>query len=118
MSGKFIKDSKLLGKPEYTLTVNGQEYGLGGNGGVTQTVDIQADGDELQLSADVVYLNDYMDHAEKTYKVCTLDMEVQAPKSVALKEIDNAEPLKITAKKNGKPLTKEQWENATVELAQ
>lgn len=116
LSGKFIKDSKLLGKPEYTLTVNGQEYGLGGNGGVTQTVDIQADGDELQLSADVVYLNDYMDHAEKTYKVCTLDMEVQAPKSVALKEIDNAEPLKITAKKNGKPLTKEQWENATVEL--
>ena len=43
-------------------------------------------------------------------------MEVQAPKSVALKEIDKAEPLKITAKKNGKPLTKEQWENATVEL--
>lgn len=40
LSGKFIKDSKLLGKPEYTLTVNGQEYGLGGNGGVTQTVDI------------------------------------------------------------------------------
>ena len=117
LSGKFIKDSKLLGKPEYTLTVNGQEYGLGGNGGVTQTVDIQADGDELQLSADVVYLNDYMDHAEKTYKVCTLDMEVQVPKSVALKEIDNAEPLKITAKKNGKPLTKEQWENATVELS-
>ena len=105
MSGKFIKDSKLLGKPEYTLTVNGQEYGLGGNGGVTQTVDILADGDELQLSADVVYLNDYMDHAEKTYKVCTLDMEVQAPKSVALKEIDDAEPLKIKATKYGKPLT-------------
>lgn len=45
-----------------------------------------------------------------------IGVALQAPKSVALKEIDNAEPLKITAKKNGKPLTKEQWENATVEL--
>lgn len=116
LSGDFIKSSNLLGKPEYTLTINGQEYGLGGNGGITQTVDVQADGEELKLTADVVYLNDYIDRVEKTYKVCTLDMDVQAPKTVSLKEIDKAEPLKITAQKNGKPLTEEQWENANVEI--
>lgn len=118
LSGKFIKDSNLLGKPEYTLMVNGKEYGLGGNGGITQNVDIQADGEELQIAADVKYLNDYTDHVEKTFKVCTLDMEVQAPKSIALKSIgEDPEPLKIKAMKNGQPLTEEQWENATVELA-
>ena len=116
LSGDFIKSSNLLGKPEYTLTINGQEYGLGGNGAITQTVDVQADGEELKLAADVVYLNDYIDRVEKTYKVCTLDMDVQAPETVALKEIDKSEPLKITAQKNGKPLTEEQWENANVEI--
>ena len=118
LSGKFIKDSKLLGEPQYKLVVNGEEYGLGGGKGSTQSVEIEVDGDTLELGADVVYLNDYTDHMEKSYTVCTLDMEVKAPSSVALKAIaDDPEEIQIKAMKNGEPLTEEQWKQAEVDIS-
>ena len=57
LTGEFIENTSLLGEPEYKLTVNGEEYGLGGSSGAYQSVEIQADGDTLELSADVTYLN-------------------------------------------------------------
>ena len=116
LSGKFVKESKLLGSPTYKLTINGEEYGLGGSG-LSQETSIDVEGDELQLSADVVYLNDYTDHVEKSFKVCTLDMEVDAPKSAALKELEKTPAtIQIRASRNGQPLTEEQWNNASVEI--
>lgn len=117
LSGKFIKESKLLGEPQYKLTVNGEEYGLGGGKGSVQSVEIEVDGDTLELEAEVVYLNDYTDHTEYVYKVCTLDMEANGPSSVELKEMeDDPEEIRIKAMKNGEPLTEEQWNQAEVEI--
>ena len=118
LSGKFIKESKLLGDPQYKLLVNGQEYGVGGGKGATQTVDIEVGGDTLELEASAVYLNDYVDVVKKTYKVCTLEMDVKAPSSIALKSIgETPEKLQIQVMKNGKPLTKEQCEKAMVDIS-
>lgn len=115
LSGKFIKDSKLLGEPQYTLVVNGEEYGLGGGKGSTQSLEIEVDGDILEIGADVVYLNDYMDHVEKSYQVCTLELEAEAPSTIALKDIaEHPEAIRIKAMKNGEPLTEEQWKKAEV----
>ena len=117
LTGEFIENTSLLGEPEYKLTVNGEEYGLGGSSGAYQSVEIQADGDLLEISADVTYLNNYTDHIDMSFRVCTLDMEVEAPKSAALKEIpDGSGRMTVEATRNGEPLTEEQWKNASVDV--
>lgn len=117
LTGEFIENTSLLGEPEYKLTVNGEEYGLGGSSGAYQSVEIQADGDLLEISADVTYLNNYTDHIDMSFQVCTLDMEVEAPKSAALKEIpDGSGRITVEATRNGEPLTEEQWKNASVDV--
>lgn len=117
LSGKFITQSSLLGEPQYTLKVNGEEYGLGGGGGSVQSVKVEADGDTLDLEAGVTYLNDYTDHVNMSFKVCTLDMKADAPSSVSLKAIgEDPEGITVEAENNGQPLTKEQWDNASVEV--
>ena len=117
LTGEFIENTSLLGEPEYKLTVNGEEYGLGGSSGAYQSVEIQADGDLLEISADVTYLNNYTDHIDMSFQVCTLDMEVEAPKSAALKEIpDGSGRMTVEATRNGEPLTEEQWKNASVDV--
>lgn len=117
LTGEFIENTSLLGEPEYALTVNGQEYGLGGTGGAFQTVEIQADGDQLQIAADVTYLNNYTDHVDMEFQVCTLEMKVDAPKSAALKAIPDGDgSMTVTATRNGELLTQEQWEAAQVEV--
>ena len=117
LTGEFIENTSLLGEPEYKLTVNGEEYGLGGSSGAYQSVEIQADGDLLEISADVTYLNNYTDHIDMSFQVCTLDMEVEAPKSAALKEIpDGSGRMMVEATRNGEPLTEEQWKNASVDV--
>ena len=117
LTGEFIENTSLLGEPEYKLTVNGEEYGLGGSSGAYQSVEIQADGDLLEISADVTYLNNYTDHIDMSFQVCTLDMEVEAPKSAALKEIpDGSGRMTVGAMRNGEPLTEEQWKNASVDV--
>ena len=117
LTGEFIENTSLLGEPEYKLTVNGEEYGLGGSSGAYQSVEIQADGDLLEISADVTYLNNYTDHIDMSFQVCTLDMEVEAPKSAALKEIpDGSGRMTVEAMRNGEPLTEEQWKNASVDV--
>lgn len=117
LSGKFIKDSQLLGKPEYKLIVDGKEYGLGGGQGATQSIDIETGSDTMALRAEVIYLNDYTDYIEQTYKVCTLEMEVKAPSSVDLKGIaDHSVGMTVKAAENGEQLTKEQWNDAVLDL--
>ena len=117
LTGEFIENTSLLGEPEYKLTVNDEEYGLGGSSGAYQSVEIQADGDLLEISADVTYLNNYTDHIDMSFQVCTLDMEVEAPKSAALKEIpDGSGRMTVEATRNGEPLTEEQWKNASVDV--
>ena len=117
LTGEFIENTSLLGEPEYKLTVNGEEYGLGGSSGAYQSVEIQADGDLLEISADVTYLNNYTDHIDMSFQVCTLDMEVEAPKSAALKEIPHGSGrMTVEATRNGEPLTEEQWKNASVDV--
>ena len=117
LTGEFIENTSLLGEPEYALTVNGQEYGLGGTGGAFQNVEIQADGDHLQIAADVTYLNNYTDHVDMEFQVCTLEMKVDAPKSAALKAIPDGDgSMTVTATRNGELLTQEQWEAAQVEV--
>ncbi|MFQ7157917.1 MAG: hypothetical protein ACLRQR_14435 [Merdimonas faecis] len=117
LTGEFIENTSLLGEPEYKLTVNGEEYGLGGSSGAYQSVEIQADGDLLEISADVTYLNNYTDHIDMSFQVCTLDMEVEAPKSAALKEIpDGSGRMTVETTRNGEPLTEEQWKNASVDV--
>ena len=117
LTGEFIENTSLLGEPEYKLTVNGEEYGLGGSSGAYQSVEIQADGDLLEISADVTYLNNYTDHIDMSFQVCTLDMEVEAPKSAALKEIpDGSGRMTVEATRNGEPLTEAQWKNASVDV--
>ena len=117
LTGEFIENTSLLGEPEYKLTVNDEEYGLGGSYGAYQSVEIQADGDLLEISADVTYLNNYTDHIDMSFQVCTLDMEVEAPKSAALKEIpDGSGRITVEAMRNGEPLTEEQWKNASVDV--
>ena len=69
LTGEFIENTSLLGEPEYKLTVNGEEYGLGGSSGAYQSVEIQADGDLLEISADVTYLNNYTDHIDMSFQV-------------------------------------------------
>lgn len=118
LTGEFIENTSLLGEPEYTVTVNGEEYGLGGGNGAYQSLEIEADGDLLELSADVTYLNDYTDHVEMSFTVCTLDMEVESPASVGLKALAGGDgSITVTAKRNGKPLTEEQWNSAEVEIS-
>ena len=117
LTGEFIENTSLLGEPEYKLTVNGEEYGLGGSSGAYQSVEVQADGDALELTADVTYLNNYIDHAELSFRVYTLEMTVDAQSSVPLKEIsDGSGSMNVTAARNGEPLTKEQWNSAAVEI--
>lgn len=118
LTGEFIENTSLLGEPEYKLTVNGEEYGLGGSSGAYQSVEVQADGEVLELSADVTYLNNYTDHVDLSFKVCTLEMTVDAQSSVPLKEIaDGSGSMTVTATRNGEPLTEEQWNSASVEIA-
>ena len=118
LTGEFIKNTSLLGEPEYTITVNGEEYGLSGGNGAYQSLEIEAAGDLLELLADVTYLNDYTDHVEMSFTVCTLDMEVESPVSVGLKAVAGGEgSMTVTAMRNGKPLTEEQWNSAEVEIS-
>lgn len=117
LTGEFIENTSLLGEPEYKLTINGEEYGLGGSSGAYQSVEIQADGDVLELSADVSYLNNYTDHIDLTFKVCTLEMTIDSRASVGLKEIaDGTGSMTVKATRNGAPLTEEQWKSAAVEV--
>ena len=51
LTGEFIKNTSLLGEPEYTVTVNGEEYGLGGGNGAYQSLEIEAAGELLELAA-------------------------------------------------------------------
>ena len=82
-----------------------------------ESVEIQADGDLLEIAADVTYLNNYTDHIDMSFQVCTLDMTVDAPDTASLKEIpDGSGRMTVTAMKNGEPLTEEQWKNASVEV--
>ena len=118
LTGEFIKNTSLLGEPEYTVTVNGEEYGLSGGNGAYQSLEVEAAGDLLELSADVTYLNDYTDHVELSFTVCTLDMEVESPASVGLKALaGGGGSMTVTAMRNGKPLTEEQWNSAEVEIS-
>lgn len=115
LTGEFIENTSLLGTPQYTITVNGEEYGLGGGTGAFQSATIEVDGELLEISADVTYLNNYTDHIELSFHVCTLDMEVKAPAEAALKEIGNgAGSITVSVTQNGAPLSQEQWENASV----
>ena len=80
-------------------------------------MEIQADGDHLQIAADVTYLNNYTDHVDMEFQVCTLEMKVDAPKSAALKAIPDGDGnMTVTATRNGELLTQEQWEAAQVEV--
>lgn len=81
LSGKYIKSSKLLGEPKYTVSINGETQELTGKDGASQSIDVEVDGESLELTADVNYLKDYTDSASYTFKICTLDMNVDAFKS-------------------------------------
>lgn len=117
LSGKYIKSSKLLGEPKYTVSINGETQELTGKDGASQSIDVEVDGESLELTADVNYLKDYTDSASYTFKVCTLDMNVDAFKSANLKTLeDGANQITVEATKNGQPLTKEQWDAATLDV--
>lgn len=117
LSGKFIKESKLLGKPEYKVTVNGEEHGLGGGKGSTQFLEVDVEGDTLDLKAEVKYLNDYTDYIEQSYQVCTLGMKMETPSLIAIKDMEkNPEGVQVKVTRNGQPLTKEQWKQAALDV--
>ena len=117
LSGKYIKSSKLLGEPKYTVSINGETQELTGKDGASQSIDVEVDGESLELTADVNYLKDYTDSASYTFKICTLDMNVDAFKSANLKTLeDGANQITVEATRNGQPLTKEQWDAATLDV--
>ena len=69
------------------------------------------------MTADVNYLKDYTDSASYTFKVCTLDINVDAFKSANLKTLeDGANQITVEATRNDQPLTKEQWDAATLDV--
>lgn len=115
LTDEFIENTSLLGEPEYKLTINGEEYGLSGGTGAYQSVEITADKDIMDIAADVSYLNDYSDHVDLSYKVCNLEMQVEAPASAALKSLDEG-AMNVRVSQNGTPLTEEQWKNAVVDV--
>lgn len=115
LTGEFIENTSLLGEPEYKLTVNGEEYGLSGGTGAYQSVEIMADSDALDISADVSYLNDYTDHVDLSFQVCNLEMNIDAPATAALKSLGDGK-MTVTVSRNGTPLTEEQWQNAAVDV--
>ena len=116
LTGKFIKKSKLLGEPKYTLSVNGQAVEIG-QGKTSQVVDLDVSGDTLDISAGVTYLNNYIDNASLSLTVCTLELEVDAPESMKLKNLEESENrILVKATKNGQPLTESQWNEAKVEV--
>ena len=45
LSGKYIKSSKLLGEPKYTVSINGETQELTGKDGASQSIDVEVDGD-------------------------------------------------------------------------
>lgn len=117
LSGKYIKSSRLLGEPKYTVSINGETQELTGKDGASQSIDVEVDGESLELTADVNYLKDYTDSASYTFKVCTLDMNVDAFKSANLKTLEGgANQITVEATRNGQPLTKEQWDAATLDV--
>lgn len=117
LSGKYIKSSKLLGEPKYTVSINGETQELTGKDGASQSIDVEVDGESLELTADVNYLKDYTDSASYTFKVCTLDINVEAFKSANLKTLeDGANQITVEATRNDQPLTKEQWDAATLDV--
>ena len=117
LSGKYIKSSKLLGEPKYTVSINGETQELTGKDGASQSIDVEVDGESLELTADVNYLKDYTDSASYTFKVCTLDINVDAFKSANLKTLeDGANQITVEATRNDQPLTKEQWDAATLDV--
>lgn len=69
LSGKYIKSSKLLGEPKYTVSINGETQELTGKDGASQSIDVEVDGESLELTADVNYLKDYTDSASYTFKI-------------------------------------------------
>ena len=116
--GQFNTLMRELVKTVNEMCIRDREYGLGGSSGAYQSVEVQADGEVLELSADVTYLNNYTDHVDLSFKVCTLEMTVDAQSSVPLKEIaDGSGSMTVTATRNGEPLTEEQWNSASVEIA-
>lgn len=57
------------------------------------------------------------DSASYTFKVCTLDINVDAFKSANLKTLeDGANQITVEATRNDQPLTKEQWDAATLDV--
>lgn len=117
LSGEFVQGSKLLGEPDYKLKINGEEYELIGSGGASQSMELDVSGDSLELEADVTYLNDYIDHTDLKFQVCTLEMNVESPAKMKLKELESdSNQIVVSVMKNGAELTKEQWEAATVDI--
>lgn len=117
LSGEFIESSELLGDPNYTLKMNGEDYSFKENGGTCQEIPIEVDGDNITVEAGVTYLSNYSDTDSFSFTVCTLEMEVGAPKSMNIKTLeDGSNELIVTATKNGAPLTEEQWNAAKIEV--
>lgn len=117
LSGEFIESSSLLGEPTYTLKMNGEEYDFKNNGGTCQEIPLEIDGDTFDVEAGVTYLSNYSDTDQFTLTVCTLELEMEAPKSMTIKTLESGDnEVIVTATKNGAPLTEEQWNNATIDV--
>ena len=117
LTGEFIESSKLLGTPEYKLMVNGQEVSVPKSDSAMQSVSIEVTGETFELESDVKYLNDYRDSKKLSFTVCDLKTEVSGKDKFNLKSLENSEnEIVVTAKKNGNPLSEEQWDNAKLEV--
>lgn len=116
LTGKFIEDSKLLGEPQYTLKVNGEDISIE-NGKISQVIDINVSGDTLDIEAGVTYLDNYTDSAKLAFTVCTLELDAVAPSGMKLKSLEDASnAIKVSVTKNGQPLTEAQWNAAEVKV--
>lgn len=115
LTGEFIEKSELLGSPQYILTVDGEAQSYSGDVKLTQEITLEVTGDSLEMEADVTYLNDYTDQAALSFSVSTLVMLVDGPSSMKLKELENGDnQYLVTLKRNGEPLTEEQWNTAVL----
>ena len=115
LTGAFIEHSELLGTPEYVVTVNGDTQSYSGENRLTQEITLDVEGDTLEIDASVTYLNDYKDHAALSFAVSTLEMTVQGPEVIKLKEMENEENhYFVSITRNGEPLTEDEWNNAVL----
>lgn len=115
-TGKFIEKSNLLGEPKFTILVNGENKKME-SGKLTSKIDIEAEGETLDIQAGVTYLEDYMDSAKLSFRICTLDIIVEGPEEIPVKSLeDEKNILTVKVTNNGVPLTEEQWQNATLSM--